>query len=255
MTDHVPQTASRRTAASVLVGRCSVFLVLLLAAPLMLLIALAIVLESGFPVFFSQERLGLNGRRFVMLKFRKFHRQIGRDTVPLTMANDARCTRVGRFLAKSKLDELPQLWNVARGDMALVGPRPEVPEFESCFAGSFRGVLDYRPGIFGPSQVAFRSEGAMFPQGRDPQDFYREVLFPAKAALDLAYYPSRSIMSDLKWVLRSVLAVFGSEHAMPGEVIQAARPPGLAGPAGDGDLVAGGRAGLECEYGATANDI
>ena len=203
----------------------------------------------------DRERLGLNGRRFVMLKFRKFDRRVGRDTLPLTMANDARCTRVGRFLARSKLDGLPQLWNVARGDMALVGPRPEVPEFESCFSGPWRGVLDYRPGIFGPSQVAFRSEGALFPQGRDPQDFYREVVFPAKAALDLAYYPSRSAIGDLRWVLRSVLAVCGAERAPPGELLRSTRPPRPAGPAAGIDPGRGDRAGLECEYGTTTNDI
>lgn len=201
---------SKRTGGSSLVGRFAALTVLIVATPLLLAVAAAIVLDSGFPVFFRQERLGLHGRRFWMLKFRKFHAMVGRDTLPLTLARDRRLSRVGGVLAATKLDELPQLWNVARGDMALVGPRPEVPDFEGCFDGPFRQVLDYRPGIFGPSQVAFRDEASLYPADRPPQDFYREVLFPAKAALDLGYYPARTVTGDLKWVVRGILAVCGA---------------------------------------------
>ncbi len=189
---------------------------LLFMAPLGVLVAIAIVADSGFPIFFSQPRLGLHGRLFRMFKFRKFPAAIGPRTRPLTLANDSRFTRVGKFLEKTKLDELPQLWNVITGDMAIVGPRPEVPDFADGFTGPARHVLDYRPGIFGPSQAAFRDEGALYPPNEDPQQYYRDVLFPAKAAIDLAYYPSRSLFSDVKWVLRGVLAVCGAEHERPG---------------------------------------
>jgi lipopolysaccharide/colanic/teichoic acid biosynthesis glycosyltransferase len=188
---------------------------LILLLPLGISIAVAIVIDSGFPVFFSQERLGLHGRRFRMLKFRKFHSDVGGNTRPLTLTDDPRFTRVGSFLAKTKLDELPQLWNVIRGDMAVVGPRPEVPDFEACFAEPFQQLLDYRPGIFGPSQSAFRSEALLFPPDRHPQDFYRQILFPAKAALDLAYYPRRTVFGDIKWVLRGILAVCRPDHETP----------------------------------------
>jgi lipopolysaccharide/colanic/teichoic acid biosynthesis glycosyltransferase len=198
-----------------LLDRFVALMTLMLIMPLAIVVAIAIVIDSGFPVFFAQERLGLHGRRFWMLKFRKFPSNVGSSTRPLTLANDPRFTRVGKFLAKAKLDELPQLWNVVRGDMAIVGPRPEVPDFGGCFAGPFHRVLDYRPGIFGPSQTAFLAEGTFYPPDQDPQEFYREVLFPAKAALDLAYYPSRNIFRDIKWVLRGVLGVCGTDHETP----------------------------------------
>jgi lipopolysaccharide/colanic/teichoic acid biosynthesis glycosyltransferase len=210
-----PRILSRQAGRLVLVDRIVALMVLVLIIPLAIAIAIAIVIDSGFPVFFLQERLGQYGRRFRMLKFRKFPSTVGRTTQPLTLADDSRFTRVGRFLANTKLDELPQLWNVIRGDMAIVGPRPEVPEFEACFEGPFYKVLDYRPGIFGPSQAAFRAEGALYAPDQDPQDFYRAVLFPAKAALDLAYYPSRTVVGDIKWVLRGILAVCGSDHKIP----------------------------------------
>ena len=205
---------------------------LILMMPLAIVVAIAIVIDSGSPVFFAQERLGLHGRRFWILKFRKFSSKVGLNTRPVTLANDSRFTRVGKFLEKTKLDELPQLWNVVRGDMAIVGPRPEVSDFEACFAGRFHRVLDYRPGIFGPSQMAFLAEGTFYPPDQDPQDFYREVLFPAKAALDLAYYPSRTVFTDIKWALRGVLAVCGLYHETPVIHVRNASAPEPAGAIG-----------------------
>lgn len=227
MTNSQPLTPSRQAGGLTLLDRFVALMMLILMMPLAIVIAIAIVIDSGFPVFFAQERLGLHGRRFWILKFRKFPSHVGRNTRPLTLANDSRFSRVGKFLEKTKLDELPQLWNVLRGDMAIVGPRPEVPDFEACFAGPFRRLLDYRPGIFGPSQTAFLAEGTFYPPNQDPEDFYREVLFPAKAALNLAYYPSRSMLRDIKWVLRGVLGVFGTEHETPGILVRnaSAREP------------------------------
>jgi lipopolysaccharide/colanic/teichoic acid biosynthesis glycosyltransferase len=227
VTDALARHPSRKAARLAPIDRIVALASLILLLPLVISIAVAIVADSGFPVFFSQERLGLQGRRFWMLKFRKFHPDIGGDTRPLTLADDPRFTRVGRFLAKTKLDEVPQLWNVIRGDMAVVGPRPEVPEFEACFAGPLQQLLDYRPGIFGPSQSAFRSEAVLFTPDRHPQEFYRQVLFPAKAALDLAYYPTRTVFGDIRWVLRGILAVCRPGHAMP---VGLARSPGAPAP-------------------------
>lgn len=180
---------------------------ILLTSPLMLLIILAILIESGRPVFFAQTRLGQGGRHFRIFKFRKFGKDSGEAGLPLTMREDPRLSRIGRFLAASKLDELPQLYNVLIGDMSLVGPRPESLAFSDCFAGEHRAILAYRPGIFGPSQVAFRNECALFPPDSDPTRFYRQVLFPLKARLDLSYYPHRTLLSDCAWIARGALAV------------------------------------------------
>jgi lipopolysaccharide/colanic/teichoic acid biosynthesis glycosyltransferase len=182
---------------------------LMLLGPLMLLIALAILFESGVPVIFAQTRVGQGGRHFQIYKFRKFTSKLTGAGLPLTMQNDRRMSRVGRLLANTKLDELPQFYNILRGDMSLVGPRPESLDFADCFDPSTRGVLDHRPGIFGPSQVAFRNERDFFPANSEPTQFYREVLFPAKAGIDLAYYRDRTLLSDFKWMALGFLAVAG----------------------------------------------
>lgn len=180
---------------------------LLVASPFMFLLALAIMVESGRPVFFSQQRLGQGGRPFRMYKFRKFRSDCGTSGSPLTVENDQRLTKVGKFLLATKMDELPQFWNVLKGDMSIIGPRPESMAFADCFSGGFERVLDYKPGILGPAQAAFRSECSLYPPGVDPSDFYRAVLFPAKARMDLEYYSTRTLASDIAWMLRTVLAV------------------------------------------------
>lgn len=177
---------------------------LVLVSPLLILIGLAIRLDSPGPVIFSQKRLGLNGTIFQIHKFRKY--PPGYTGTGLAV-QDTGMTPVGAFLEKTKLDELPQLWNVLVGEMALVGPRPEILRFESLFQGPYRKLFDYRPGIFGPSQVAYRNEAEMFPEGVEPERYYREVLFPAKAEIDLAYYRQATPWSDLAWIVRSIAAV------------------------------------------------
>lgn len=182
-------------------------LALTLFSPIILLICCTILIESGGPILFSQARLGRHGRPFRILKFRKFRQKCDSPGLPLTLNNDPRMSAVGRILARTKLDELPQFINVLRGEMAIVGPRPESLDFVDCFTSVNRQVLRHLPGIFGPSQSAFRNECAFYPDNSDPASFYRKVLFPIKMSIDLAYYPHRSLLSDLKWVLTGVLAV------------------------------------------------
>jgi lipopolysaccharide/colanic/teichoic acid biosynthesis glycosyltransferase len=182
---------------------------LIVFSPVMLLVALAIWIESGRPILFRQVRLGAGGRRFQMYKFRKFRADCGSNGSPLTVDGDSRMTAVGRFLAATKLDELPQLWNVLKGEMAIVGPRPESLAFEDCFHGGFEDILRFKPGLLGPSQVFFRNEGQIYPAGEDPALFYRRVLFPAKARLDLDYFPRRTIASDIAWIARGMFAILG----------------------------------------------
>jgi lipopolysaccharide/colanic/teichoic acid biosynthesis glycosyltransferase len=194
----------RRTSEACLAG-----LILLLFAPFIVLIAAAIVVETGRPVFFVQTRIGRSGRPFRMNKFRKFRNGLPSQQLPLTMRDDPRLTQVGRFLERSKLDELPQLWNVVRGNMAIVGPRPESPEFRDCFENGFQAVLNHAPGIVGPAQALFRNEKLLYRPDWDPVAFYRAVLFPAKARIDLAYYPHRTLRSDLAWAFYSSLLLIG----------------------------------------------
>jgi lipopolysaccharide/colanic/teichoic acid biosynthesis glycosyltransferase len=175
---------------------------LVLGAPLIALIALAIRVDSPGRVIFSQERLGLHGRVFRMHKFRKFPDAWGDRGSGVTVAGDARMTRLGRFLERTKFDEIPQLWNILKGEMSFVGPRPETLRFRDLFHGEFARVHDFVPGIFGPNQVAFRNESKMYPPDQDPETFYREQLFPQKARQDIAYFSQSTAVSDFLWIAR-----------------------------------------------------
>ena len=184
-------------------------IVLVVLCPFMLLIALAVAIESGWPVLFSQLRLGQDGRPFRIYKFRKFYNECGTTGPAVCPDKDKRLTSLGKLLRSSKLDELPQLWNVLHGDMSLVGPRPESMRFADCFEGEFKKALEHKPGIVGPAQVIFRNEGSLYPKNADPHEFYRAILFPTKARIDLAYYENRTIRSDVAWFFRGVLATLG----------------------------------------------
>lgn len=177
---------------------------LLVAAPLFAAIALAVKLDSPGHAIFSQRRLGRNGRHFWLYKFRKFPDTWGDAGPSVTVARDARMTRMGLILERTKLDELPQLWNILRGDMSFVGPRPESLRHADLFRGELAEVLEYLPGIFGPNQVAFRNESEMYPPDQDPEVFYQRVLFPKKAKADIAYFRNASVFSDLSWIVRGV---------------------------------------------------
>jgi lipopolysaccharide/colanic/teichoic acid biosynthesis glycosyltransferase len=211
-----PQTDGFRTAdfvrrtLDVVIAAAALFAV----APLLALIALAIRLDSPGPILYSQMRLGRYGRRFRLYKFRKFHDRAS-DVRALTMKNDPRMTRVGRWLERTKFDELPQFWNVLLGDMAVVGPRPESVAFADCFRGHFEAVLEHTPGLFGPNQVVFRNENSLFPPGEEPHEFYRSVLFPTKARIDLAYFRRRTLVGDLSWILRGAQVVLWSRSRSP----------------------------------------
>lgn len=195
-------------------------------SPVMLLVALAVWLETGRPILFSQTRIGRGRRFFRIHKFRKFYKEIGHGS-PLTIDRDPRMTPIGRVLAVTKLDELPQLWNVVVGDMSIVGPRPECLDFLDCFTEPYLKVLDYAPGIFGPSQVAFRNERALYPTNSDAIQFYRDVLFPMKASIDLAYYSDRTLVSDIKWIILGVFSVVSGRSALRSVSVAAIleRPP------------------------------
>jgi lipopolysaccharide/colanic/teichoic acid biosynthesis glycosyltransferase len=178
---------------------------LLLALPLIAVIAVAVVLDSPGPVFYRAERVGRNGRPLRMLKFRKMHHNA--SGAPLTMSADARFTRIGRLLARTKIDELPQLWHVLRGDMSLIGPRPEDPSFVAERHDDYQHILTVRPGVTGLSQIAFAEESEILDKV-DPMAHYRARIFPQKIRLDRMYAASPTVRTDLSilfWTCAAVL--------------------------------------------------
>lgn len=206
----------RRVVDLGLAGALLVFL-----APLIVLVALAILTEDGPPVVFSQTRIGQDGVPFGIFKFRKFHNHCGSGGLPLTHVRDPRLTRIGRILRASKLDELPQLWNVLRGDMAIVGPRPESMVFADAF-GDLARVLEHKPGILGPSQAVFHDESALFADEPNPTALYRRVFLPAKARIDIEYYENRTLWKDLGWIATTLMVTIhlGTTSAQRLHVIQ-----------------------------------
>src|SRR4051795_10821647 len=178
---------------------------LLLALPIILIVALAIKLDSPGPVFYAARRIGYRGRPLRMFKFRKMHHSAAGPR--LTTDDDERFTRVGAWLAKSKLDELPQLWNVLRGDMSLIGPRPEDPAFVALHAPDFIEILRVRPGVTGLSQIAFAEESRILDDD-DPTGHYLDRILPQKMGMDRLYamrYHVRLALSILVWTGVAVL--------------------------------------------------
>jgi lipopolysaccharide/colanic/teichoic acid biosynthesis glycosyltransferase len=170
-------------------------LALVALAPLLLLIALLIVIDSRGPVFYRAERTGFRGRPLRMLKFRKM--AVGARGVALTTSGDARLTRVGSLLARTRVDELPQLWHVLRGDMSIVGPRPEHFGFVARHPRAYRQILSVRPGLTGLSQLAFERERAVL-DADDPLGHYLTGILPQKVVLDCLYASRISLAQDLR---------------------------------------------------------
>jgi lipopolysaccharide/colanic/teichoic acid biosynthesis glycosyltransferase len=169
--------------------------------------ALLIFIDSPGSVFYRSTRVGRGGRTFKMLKFRKMRRSARGG--PLTIGEDERFTPIGGFLAMTKLDELPQLWNVIKGEMHLVGPRPEVPEFVARFAAEYEELLSVLPGITGPAAVEYASESHLLSLQQDPVRFYEESIMPRKIEIDLHYIRTRTLRGDLKILSETMLVPLG----------------------------------------------
>jgi lipopolysaccharide/colanic/teichoic acid biosynthesis glycosyltransferase len=185
---------------------------LLILLPIVAFVAIAIKLDSRGPVFFRARRVGRNGAMFSMLKFRKMHANA--TGAPLTVVADARLTRVGVHLTRLKLDEIPQLWNVVKGEMSMVGPRPEDPRFVAIESDAYEAILSVPPGITGLAQLAFAKEAAILDPLDRTGDYLRRVL-PAKLALDLMYVGQRSLRLNLRilyWT--AVTVVVGRDVAV-----------------------------------------
>ena len=177
---------------------------LILVGWLIPLMALLARLDTGQSGFFRQERIGYQGKPFHVIKIRTM-RPVDGVTTTATQASDPRITGIGRFLRRTKLDELPQLISIILGDMSFVGPRPDVPGFADRLQGHDRLILAVRPGITGPATLKFRHEEALLVQQSDPDLFNREVLFPEKVKVNVGYVENWSFKKDLLYVWKTVI--------------------------------------------------
>jgi len=183
-------------------------LAILLTLPLWALIAAWIKLDSPGPVFYRGPRVGKGGRPFRIYKFRSMIVEAPQQGLPVTGRGDPRVTRAGRWLRATKLDELPQLLNVLKGEMSLVGPRPEDPSYVARYTPEQRRVLLVRPGIVSPATLRYRNEEALLGRSQDPEVTYLTVVLPDKLRIDLEYVERRTFLSDLGILLRLFVALF-----------------------------------------------
>lgn len=185
-------------------------LVLLPGLPLMALMAAVVAVTSRGPVLFRQKRVGENERAIELLKFRTMTHNPNLSGPGVTRSGDPRITPVGRFLRRCKLDELPQLLNVLRGDMSLVGPRPDLKQFCQALGPEHRMVLMLRPGLTGWATLHFRNEEQLLAAVPKEQlvSYYRETILPQKAQLDLAYAEKATFVGDLGILWRTFLTLF-----------------------------------------------
>jgi lipopolysaccharide/colanic/teichoic acid biosynthesis glycosyltransferase len=188
---------------------------LLLLSPVLLAVAVLVKLSSKGPVFYFQGRAGRDGRIFQIVKFRSMRDSRNGNGPVITSAGDDRVTPVGRLLRWSKLDELPQLWNVLRGDMSLVGPRPEHPKYVKGYTDEQRHVLTVRPGITDIASIVYRNEEAVLARSPNPERFYREVILPHKLSLDLEYVADISLVRDLRLILETVKSLLAPHATKP----------------------------------------
>ncbi len=187
-------------------------IVLLIALPFLLAAALAVRFSSPGPILFRQRRVGRNGGVFEILKFRTM--RVAQDTTnAITIGRDPRITPVGHFLRQSKIDELPQLVNVLRGDMSLVGPRPEVPHYVELYPHDLRHkILSVRPGITDRASIKYRNEAELLACQPDPDGYYRSVIMPDKLRIAAQYADHVSVTEDIRVIFDTLKAVYRPQH-------------------------------------------
>lgn len=179
------------------------FVALIALSPFFLFVALLIKIFMPGPAFFTQTRIGFSGKPFKIYKFRSM--KINTTDISITLKNDNRITTLGKFLRKTKIDELPQLWNILKGDMSFVGFRPDVPGYHDRLDGDERRLLTIKPGLTGADSLAYPNEEDILDKQDDPQAFYDQALFPDKVRINLAYIQKRSFVLDIKIILYTLL--------------------------------------------------
>jgi lipopolysaccharide/colanic/teichoic acid biosynthesis glycosyltransferase len=188
---------------------------LIVLAPVMLAAALLVKWTSPGPILFRQERIGRRFRPFCIYKFRTMVQEAPRQGGPITFGADPRITRIGRLLRSTKLDELPQLINVLKGDMSLVGPRPEVHQYVDMFRQDYQEILEVRPGITDLASIAYRDEAAVLGRAADPEAEYRTRVLPEKIRLAKEYLRRASFWFDLLLIAKTVVRLAGDGLTRP----------------------------------------
>ncbi|WP_291650772.1 sugar transferase [Clostridium sp.] len=180
------------------------FMGIIIISPVLLIIAIFIKLGSNGPIFFKQERVGLKGKHFFILKFRTMIINAEKYGKQITVGKDNRITSVGKFLRKYKLDELPQLINVLKGDMSLVGPRPEVPRYVKLYSNEQRKVLEVRPGITDLASLRYSDENDLLGTVENPEEYYINVIMKDKLNLNLEYIDKSNVFYDIVIILKTI---------------------------------------------------
>jgi lipopolysaccharide/colanic/teichoic acid biosynthesis glycosyltransferase len=181
---------------------------LFLLSPMLILVAIMIKLTSRGPIFFRQQRVGKRFRHFFIYKFRTMIQNAPRQGGPITFGDDPRITRVGRVLRKTKIDELPRLFNVLKGDMSLVGPRPEVPRYVDMFREDYAVILQVRPGITDLASIKYRDEAVILGRAENPEEEYVKRVLPEKIRYAKEYVDKASLLLDFRIILQTMARLF-----------------------------------------------
>lgn len=200
---------------------------IVMLSPVLFCLALLIKCASPGPIIYSQKRVGLNGRLFRLYKFRTMMVNADKIGSSVTTDRDPRITNIGRVLRKTKLDELPQLWNVLKGDMSFVGPRPDVPEIVNNYTVAMKRILEVRPGITSNASLHLRNEEHLLSFAKEPDKAYEEIFVPAKVELAMEHVRRKSFFFDFGILLQTVWILTGGriwpikEHPIVKEIKQA----------------------------------
>ena len=184
---------------------------LVILSPFMFLAALAIIITDGFPIIFKQERAGLHGKMFTIYKFRSMTNVLVKDATA-DLGNTNRITRVGAILRKTKFDEVPQLFNVLKGDMSIVGPRPELSVWLNSYADRWVKVHSVKPGITDNASIVYRNEEELLASADNPKSYYRDEILPHKLSMYEDYVDNHGLWYDIRIILKTIGVVLGKSY-------------------------------------------
>lgn len=180
---------------------------LIVLSPVIVIISLIIFFQSGSPIFFYQERVGKNWRKFKIIKFRTMIKNAHNIGHKISTNDDLRVTKAGRFLRKYKLDELPQLFNILKGDMSIVGPRPEIPKFVNVFSNEYSEILKIKPGLSDYAALIYSNEASLIEPSHNPEEYYKSEILPQKIKLYKRYIEEMGFLTDIKIIFLTIKSV------------------------------------------------